>query len=73
VNALFIGTSNELGGAESGIVAHLLGPALGNTIMTGAMLSVVTGGFGTILVALAVAWAFPEIRKYGRMETTPTT
>ncbi|MFM2294609.1 MAG: hypothetical protein RLZZ350_1022 [Verrucomicrobiota bacterium] len=68
VNALFIGTSNELGGFESGTVAHLLGPAMGHTVMTGAALSVVTGGFGTILVALAVAWAFPEIRKYGRMD-----
>ncbi len=68
VNALFIGTSNELGGAESGFVAHWLGPAMGNTIAMGAMLSVVTGGIGTILVVGAVAWLWPEIRKYGRLE-----
>ncbi|HZL43411.1 MAG TPA: MFS transporter [Verrucomicrobiae bacterium] len=68
VNSLFIGTSNELGGFESGFVAQLLGPTLGNSIAMGATLSVVTGGFGTILVVVAVAWIWPEIRKYGRLE-----
>ncbi len=68
VNSLFIGTSNELGGFESGTVAHWLGPAIGNSIITGAMLSVVTGGVGTILVVIAVAWVWPEIRKYGRLD-----
>jgi hypothetical protein len=28
---------------------------------------VMTGGIGTILVALAVAWRWPEIRKYGKL------
>lgn len=68
VNSLFIGTSNELGGFESGFVAHLLGPGLGNTIATGALLSVVTGGLGTILVVMAVALAWPQIRRYGRLD-----
>jgi MFS family permease len=68
VNALFIGTSNELGGFESGTVAHLCGPAIGNTIAMGAMISVVTGGIGTILVVGAVALLWPEIRKYGRLD-----
>lgn len=68
VNSLFIGTSNELGGFESGLVAHLLGPAMGNTIATGAVLAVVTGGIGTILVVIAVALIWPEIRKYGRLD-----
>jgi MFS family permease len=68
VNSLFIGTSNELGGFESGTVAHWFGPALGNTIATGAMISVVSGGVGTILVVLAVAWLWPEIRRYGRLD-----
>jgi len=58
VNSLFIGTSNELGGFESGVVAHWLGPVF----------SVVSGGLGTILVVLAVAWIWPEIRKYGRLD-----
>lgn len=68
VNNLFIGTSNELGEVESGTVAHWFGPALGNTIAAGAMISVVSGGVGTILVVLAVAWLWPEIRKYGRLD-----
>ena len=67
VNSLFIGTSNELGGFESGFVAHLAGPAMGNAITTGAIISVVTGGLGTILVVAAVAALWPEIRKYGKM------
>jgi MFS family permease len=58
VNSLFIGTSNELGGFESGFVAHLLGPVF----------SVVSGGVGTLLVVAAVALIWPEIRKYGRLD-----
>jgi len=68
VNNLFIGTSNEMGEFESGSVAHWFGPALGNTIAFGAMVSVVSGGIGTILVVLGVAWFWPEIRKYGRID-----
>jgi len=60
VNALFIGTSNELGGFESGVVAHLLGPVF----------SVVAGGVGTIFAAIIVAWYWPAIRKFGRLEAT---
>jgi len=58
VNSLFIGTSNELGGFESGLVAQLFGPVI----------SVVTGGVGTILVVMATALNWPEIRKYGRLD-----
>jgi MFS family permease len=58
VNSLFIGTSNELGGFESGFVAYLLGPVF----------AVVSGGAGTILVVIAVAMMWPEIRHYGRLE-----
>jgi len=68
VNNLFINTSNELGEFESGSVAHLLGPAIGNTIAVGAMLSVVTGGIGTIVVVGAIAMLWPEIRRYGRLD-----
>jgi MFS family permease len=67
VNSLFIGTSNELGGFESGFVAHLAGPAMGNAITTGAIISVVSGGIGTILVVGAVAYFWPEIRRYGKL------
>jgi len=58
VNSLFIGTSNELGGFESGTVAQWLGPVF----------SVVSGGVGTILVVIAVALIWPEMRKYGRLD-----
>ena len=57
VNSLFIGTSNELGGFESGLVGHWFGPVA----------AVVSGGLGTVLVVLAVAWVWPEIRKYGKL------
>ena len=68
INSLFIGTSNELGGFESGTVAWLFSKAIGNSNATGAIVSVVSGGIGTILVVLAVAWIWPQIRKYGRLE-----
>jgi len=68
VNNLFIGTSNELGGFESGFVAQIFGPTLGNTLVMGTVISVVSGGIGTILVVIAVALIWPEIRKYGRLD-----
>ena len=58
VNSLFIGTSNELGGFESGLLAHLTTPVF----------SVVSGGIGTIFVVIAVALKWPQIRKYGRLD-----
>jgi MFS family permease len=69
VNSLFIGTSNELGGSRSALVAALFtSPSfLGNAAATGAIVSTVTGGIGTILVVLAVAWIWPEIRRYGKL------
>jgi len=67
VNSLFIGTSNELGGFESGVTQNLFGPVLGNTMATGAILSVVLGGLGTLVVVLVVAWLWPEIRRYGKL------
>ncbi|GCE11539.1 MFS transporter [Tengunoibacter tsumagoiensis] len=57
VNSLFIGASNELGGFESGLTAQLLGP----------MFSVVGGGIGTIIVVLAVALLWPEMRRLGTL------
>lgn len=53
VNSLFIGTSNQLGGFESGVAAYLFGPVL----------AVVGGGLGTILVVLLIAWRWPEMRQ----------
>ncbi len=53
VNALFIGTSNQLGEFESGVSASLLGTVP----------SVVVGGIGTVLVALTWRRLFPELRR----------
>jgi hypothetical protein len=72
VNNLFIGTSNELGEFESGSVAHLCGKYLGCTAATGAVIAAVSGGIGTILVVGAVAVLWPEIRKYGRLDSHST-
>jgi MFS family permease len=60
VNNIFIGTSNEFGALESGLTAALFGPVL----------SVVGGGVGTILVVLAAAWRWPEIRHIGALDRT---
>jgi hypothetical protein len=57
VSSLFIGTSNQLGGFESGVTAQLLGP-IG---------SVVLGGFGTIVVVALVALIWPEMRRLGTL------
>jgi MFS family permease len=60
VSSLFIGTSNQLGGFESGLVAQLIGPVL----------SVVTGGIGTLLVVLLIAWLWPDMRRLGALRET---
>jgi MFS family permease len=57
VNAIFIGSSNELGAFESGATAELFG----------AVPSVVGGGVGTVLVVLAVAWAWPQVLRLGSL------
>ncbi len=67
VNSLFIGTSNELGGFESGFTQWLFGPVMGHTMATGAILSTVVGGFGTVVVVIAIAWLWPQIRRYGKL------
>jgi predicted MFS family arabinose efflux permease len=60
VNAIFIGSSNELGAFESGLVARLIGTVP----------SVVFGGTMTLIVVAATAWLLPELRKLGRIERT---
>jgi MFS family permease len=57
INSVFISASNELGGFESGLTAALFGPVF----------SVVGGGIGTILVVVATAVIWPEIRKLGAL------
>ena len=61
VNALFIGTSNQLGGFESGLAAQLFGPVI----------AVVAGGIGTILVVLLVAWLWPDMRRLTTLREIP--
>ncbi len=58
LNSLFIGTSNELGAFESGLVAGFFGPVV----------SVVSGGMGTIAVVGFMVWLYPELRRYGRLD-----
>ena len=55
VNAIFIGSSNELGAFESGVAARLLG----------VVPSVLFGGAMTLLTVLAIAWRAPEVRRLG--------
>ena len=57
VNSIFIGASNQLGEFESGSVAALWGPVV----------SVVSGGVGTVLIALAWLKLFPALAKRDRM------
>lgn len=53
INGLFINSSNQLGGFESGLTAQLFGPTL----------SVVGGGVGTMVVVLGVTLLWPELRR----------
>ena len=53
VNAVFIGSSNELGAFESGVVARLMG-----TVQ-----SVVFGGVMTMAIVATVAWRVPVLRR----------
>lgn len=57
VNSIFIGASNQLGEFESGATAALLGPVG----------SVLLGGFGTLLVALAWMKLFPDLARRDRL------
>lgn len=59
VNSLFIGASNEFGSFESGLVAHWFGTVF----------AVVSGGVGTVLVVVATALIWPQLRRIGRLDT----
>lgn len=63
VNTLFIGMSNELGEAESGFLAHAIGPV-------GA---VVAGGVAVLGVVGTVAVAWPELRDLRVLEGVPVS
>jgi hypothetical protein len=62
VENVFIGASNELGGFESGALGQLLGT-------TG---SIVLGGIGTLVVAMAWGLLFAPLRRVDRFPTPPT-
>jgi MFS family permease len=57
VSSIFVGASNELGGLESGLMAHLFNPVV----------SVVSGGIGTILVVVGAALFSPKLRAFGAL------
>jgi MFS family permease len=59
VNSLFIGMSNELGEAESGFLAGLIGPVA----------AVVVGGVSVILVVGLVGRTWPELRTLDTLES----
>jgi MFS family permease len=58
VNNIFIVASNDIGGVESGLTAWLFG----------AVISVVGGGIGTILVVIASALIWPQILTIGSLQ-----
>lgn len=58
INYVFIGTSNELGGFESGLVANFFGPVF----------SVVFGGIATVVTVIMTGMIWPELRKLDRLE-----
>jgi hypothetical protein len=59
VNSLFIGTSNQMGEFESGLVANWTTP----------LFAVVSGGVGTLVVVVVVALLWPELRRYGKLDS----
>ncbi len=57
VNAIFIGSSNEIGAFESGVAARMIG----------AVPAVLLGGFVPIVVVALIAWRVPELRRLERV------
>ena len=58
VNAIFIGSSNELGAFESGVAARLLGTVT----------SVVVGGVASLGVVVGIGAGVPRLRRLGRID-----
>ena len=59
VNALFFGTSNQLGEFESGVLAAWIG----------VVPSVVVGGLGTLVVVMLWIKLFPDLARFDRLES----
>lgn len=62
VSSVFIGASNELGGLESGLVAHWFSPVI----------SVVSGGVGTLIVVALAGILSPQLRSFGALTSAKT-
>lgn len=60
INALFVGSSNQLGAVRAGFVAAATNPTF----------SVVSGGFACLGVVAAIALLLPELRRY-RVDSAP--
>src|SRR5690606_16184598 len=58
VTSLFVGTSNQLGEFESGLLANFVG----------AKASAVLGGLGTLAVVAAWMALFPQLRRVDRID-----
>src|SRR5580692_10641118 len=63
VDMVFIGASNQLGEAESGLTAQWFGTVH----------AVVLGGIGTMIVTALWAWQFPELRKIEQLHSLPNS
>jgi MFS family permease len=59
VNALFFGTSNQLGEFESGVLAAWIG----------VVPAVVVGGLGTLVVVMLWMKLFPDLARFDRLES----
>ena len=58
VNSIFVGSSNELGAFESGVMARLLGTVT----------SVVVGGAASLAVVVGIGAGVPRLRELGRID-----
>jgi hypothetical protein len=61
VNSMFTGSSGTLGEFRAGLVAAWLG----------AVPSALIGGVGTIVVMAIWMWAFPQLRRVGKLTPEP--
>jgi len=62
VNSIFINSSNEIGGFESGVLAHWTSPVF----------SVVSGGIASILITIYAAARWPALTNYNAHDTVET-
>ena len=68
INGMFISISNEVGDIESASVAQFF-KSLGYSAAGAATISAVSGGAGTLVVVALAAFLFPQLRRYGRLDS----